>query len=95
MVVHLLHATLLLISIFTLIVSLTHGERKVEIEVENVSPQSTSKLLSTHGVQVSQVTSTITIVVQIFFTASISLLYLLSSAVAIDAAIRHRELHVP
>ncbi|KAF8891051.1 hypothetical protein CPB85DRAFT_259683 [Mucidula mucida] len=73
MVVHLLHATLLLISIFTLIVSLTHGERKVEIEVENVS----------------QVTSTITIVVQIFFTASISLLYLLSSAVAIDAAIRH------
>ncbi|KAF9003721.1 hypothetical protein BDZ89DRAFT_1080906, partial [Hymenopellis radicata] len=68
MVVHVLHATLLLISILTLLISFF--------------PMGAQRL-------VSQVTSTITIMVQIFFTASISLLYLLSSDVAIDAAIRH------
>ncbi|KAF9026621.1 hypothetical protein BDZ89DRAFT_1134663 [Hymenopellis radicata] len=73
MVVHFLHGMLLLISIFTLLVSFWRWEHKVEVDTNNVS----------------QVTSIISIVVQVFFTACILLLYLLSSAVAIDAAIRH------
>ncbi|KAF8905378.1 hypothetical protein CPB85DRAFT_920707 [Mucidula mucida] len=73
MVVHFLHGMLLLISIFTLLISFWRWEHKVEVDTDNVS----------------QVTSIISIVVQVFVTACILLLYLLSSAVAIDTAIRH------
>ncbi|KAF9021238.1 hypothetical protein BDZ89DRAFT_246920 [Hymenopellis radicata] len=70
---HLLHGLLCLVSLTFLVASLLRLEHHIKIPLDNVS----------------YVTSAISVVSQVFWTGSVSGLYLITSSLAVDAAIRN------
>ncbi|KAF9025180.1 hypothetical protein BDZ89DRAFT_90401 [Hymenopellis radicata] len=72
-IVHALHGLMLCINFSILVVSFRHWEHRLGVRLENIG----------------NVNSYIAVSFQTFFTAGILTLYLLSSASAVDMAIRH------